>query len=95
MLTEQEAVAHLNEKIAKKDIKQSTSRYLAKIEVLKSRLEQHQAELENHQEAIRRLEMEIQRSKGAISMLLELAAEEEGMLSDVAEPPDNSQDTSK
>lgn len=62
---------------------------------MKSRLEQHQAELESHQEAIRRLEMETQRSKGAISMLLELAAEEEGMLSDVAEPPDNLQDTSK
>jgi translation initiation factor 2B subunit (eIF-2B alpha/beta/delta family) len=85
MFTEQEAVAKLNEKIAKNNIKPSTSRYLSKIEVLKSLLSKRQAELENLKNAIRASEQEIQRLQGGISVLLELAAEDEGMLSGVAE----------
>lgn len=87
MLTEQEVVAHLNEKIGKNDIKPSTSRYLAKINDLKSLLKQRQAELESLKDKIEVLEVDIQRSKGAISILLELSAEDEGMLTDVAKTP--------
>jgi len=87
MLTEQEVVAHLNEKISKKEIKPSTSRYLAKIEVLKTILTRQQAELDELQSKREKVEADIQRSKGAISILLELAAEDEGMLSEVAETP--------
>jgi len=85
MLTEQEVVAQLNDKIAKNNIKPSTSRYLAKINDLKSLLEQQQAELESLKSKIESVEATIQRSKGAISILLELAAEDEGMLTDAAE----------
>lgn len=87
MLTEQEVVAQLNEKIAKSETKPSTSRYLAKIEVVKSLLKKQLAELKSFQEKIASLELEIQRSKGAISILLELSAEDEGMLPDVVETP--------
>ena len=88
MFTEQEAVARLNEKIAKKEIKQSTSRYLAKIEALKSILERQQSELKSLLARKEQLEADIQRSKGAISILLELAAEDEGMLTEAAELPE-------
>jgi len=87
MLTEQEAVARLNERIAKKEIKSSTSRYLAKIEALKAILQRQQAELKDLSSRKEQLEAEIQRSKGAISILLELAAEDEGMLTEVVETP--------
>jgi len=87
MLTEQEAVARLNEKIASKEIKPSTSRYLAKIEALKAILDRQQAELKDLQVREKQVDAEIQRSKGAISILLELAAEDEGMLTEVAEAP--------
>lgn len=80
MLTEQEVIALLNEKIAKKEIKPSTSRYLAKIEVLKSLLTKQQTELAALQNELNKVETDIQRSKGAISILLELAAEDEEML---------------
>lgn len=87
MLTEQEVVAQLNELIAKNSIKPSTSRYLAKIKDLKSILEQQRAELESLKSKIESVEDTIQRSKGAISILLELSAEDEGMLTEVAETP--------
>jgi len=85
MLTEQEVIAQLNEKIINKDIKSSTTRYLTKIEVLKSLLIKQQAELESLKAKIETADMNIQRSKGAISILLELVAEDEGMLTSVAE----------
>jgi hypothetical protein len=56
MLTEQEVVAQLNEKIAKKEIKASTSRYLDKIEVLKALLIEQQAELKDLQDRINQVE---------------------------------------
>lgn len=87
MLTEQEAVAKLNEKILKKEIKPTTSRYLAKIETLKNILKKQQSDLKDLVARKELLEADIQRSKGAISILLELAAEDEGMLSDVVETP--------
>ena len=86
MLTEQEVVAQLNELIAKNNVKPSTSRYLSKIEDVKSILTQQQAELDSLKNKIKSVEVTIQRSKGAISILLELSAEDEGMLS-VAETP--------
>ena len=80
MLTEQEVIVLLNEKIAKNEVKPSTSRYLAKIKVLKSFLIKQQTELAALQNELDRVEIDIQRSKGAVSVLLELAAEDEEML---------------
>ena len=91
MLTEQEVVAHLNAKIAEGKIKPSTSRYLAKIQQLKSLLEKQQAELDSMKEEMKKREVDIQRSKGAISILLELAAEDEEMLTEVAETKDKTE----
>lgn len=85
MLTEQEVIAQLNDKINNKDIKPSTSRYLAKIEIMKTILEKQQIELDGLRDKERAIELDIQRSKGAISILLELAAEDEGMLSKTVE----------
>ena len=61
--------------------------YLAKIEALKAILQRQQSELKDLSNRKEQLEAEIQRSKGAISILLELAAEDEGMLSEVVETP--------
>ena len=88
MLTEQEAVAKLNEKIAKSDVKQVTRRFLSKIELLQSRLAAQNAEMDELDRKKKAVEVEIQRIKGAISILLELAAEEEGMLAEVSENTD-------
>ena len=80
MLTEQEAAAQLNNKVSSGEIKPSTKRLLEKIAVLQSRLTTQQTELVKIREMDNKSNIEIQRLKGAISVLLELAAEEEGMI---------------
>jgi len=90
MLTEQEAIAQLNEKIAKKTLKPTTGRYLAKLKFLEEQLKTHQDQIKELTDKITGLESEILRTRGAISMLLELAAEEEGLLTDNQEIPDKS-----
>jgi len=83
MLTEQEAVAQLNDKIAKGEVKSTTRRFLQKIETLQSQLLAQDAEIRELDVKKAKIETEIQRLKGAISVLLELAAEDEGMLAEV------------
>lgn len=90
MLTEQEAIAQLNEKIAKKQIKPATMKYLAKIKFLEEQLKTHQNQIKELSDKISGTENEIVRVRGAISMLLELAAEEEGLLADNQENSDKS-----
>lgn len=80
MLTEQEAIAQLNERITKKQLKASTERFLAKLKILEDSLNSSQNQIKDLTNKIRELESEILRTRGAISMLLELAAEEEGLL---------------
>lgn len=92
MLTEQEALAVLNNKIAKEEIQESTKKYVQKINVMNEIVKTQKASLAEKQAEIVALEKDIQRSKGAISILLELAAEEEGLLS-MTENPNNSDNT--
>jgi SMC interacting uncharacterized protein involved in chromosome segregation len=89
MLTEQEAVAQLNDKISKNQIKATTKRYLDKIKALQNNIEQYNEELRKIEEQKRTLDKEIERTKGGISILLELAAEDEGMLEILANSPIN------
>jgi hypothetical protein len=79
MLTEQEAVAKLNEKIEKERVSKETLRLLNKIKLLQDRLGSETSELNTIREKEKELESEILRIKGAISILLELAAENECM----------------
>lgn len=89
MLTEQEAVAQLNDKISKNEIKPTTKRFLDKIKVLQGNIEQHNEELRKLEEQKKALDKEIERIKGGISILLELAAEDEGMLEVITNSPSN------
>jgi predicted nucleic acid-binding Zn-ribbon protein len=80
MLTEQEVAAYINEKLAKKELKDSSVRYANKLRALESILNSHNDALKDLSESVRNIELEIQRTKGAISMVLELVAEEEGLI---------------
>ena len=95
MLTEQEAIAQLNEKIAKKQVKASTGRFIAKLKILEDLLNSHQKQINELTDKIKGIESEMLRTRGAISMLLELAAEEEGLLSNNQVIPDKSSSTAK
>ena len=65
---------------AKGNLKPGTSKYLDKIKALKDILQKGQDDLTELKNSIIALEQNILRTKGAISILVELAAEEEGML---------------
>lgn len=87
MLTEQEVLAVINEKLGKDELKPSTMRYINKIKVLDNLLKEHQASFKSLTSQAQAADLEIQRIKGATSILLELVAEEEGLLA----KPENSQ----
>ena len=57
----------------------------------RDRLKKQYAELDDLKSKEKQVEIDIQRSKGAISILLELSAEDEGMLTDVAEPTETTE----
>jgi predicted RNase H-like nuclease (RuvC/YqgF family) len=84
MLTEEEAVVQLNERVSKNNIKDATKRFLVKIKKLQGNLELYQAEIEKLEKQKKSIEKEVERTKGAISVLLELAAEDEGMLAEIS-----------
>ena len=69
MLTEQEAVAKLNEKIAKSDVKSMTKRFLAKIETLQSRLAAQNAEIEELEDAL----VLVRRPEGEVPLAYQIA----------------------
>jgi len=84
MLTEEEALAQLNEKLSKNEIKETTHKYIEKLKILESMLTKQKASLEELKSKVKLSESEINKTRGAISMLIELAAEEEDMLPKVA-----------
>jgi hypothetical protein len=87
MLTEQEAIAQINERITKKQLKPSTEKLITKLKTLENLLNNDQNQIKDLNNKIRELDAEMLRTRGAISMLLELAVEEEGLL-DNQETPD-------
>jgi hypothetical protein len=81
MLTEQEVAEVINKKIADKTLKASTAKYVEKLKVLQGILKAQQTALEELKKKVVFEEEQALRTKGAISVLLELSAEEEGLLS--------------
>jgi len=82
MLTEQEVMAYLNEKIAKNELKPEVQKYVDKLKKLEEILSTQTKSLTELQEKARVLELDIQRIRGAMSVVMEMAAEEEGLLAD-------------
>lgn len=80
MLTEQEALAQLTEKLSKGELSENTKKYIEKLKYLNSLLNTQQSAAEDLNKKIQIIERDIYKTRGAISILLELAAEEEGML---------------
>lgn len=80
MLTEQEVLATINQKIKDKQLSPATAKYVEKMKILQNLLETHQNSANDLKKKVLEEESEIQRLKGAISMLLELSAEEEGLI---------------
>ena len=80
MLTEQEVAEVINKKIADKTLKAATAKYVEKLKVLQGILKAQQGALEELKKKVVFEEEQIIRTKGAISVLLELSAEEEGLL---------------
>lgn len=91
MLTEQEALAVLNEKITKNELKESTKVYVQKINKMNEMIKNQKASIVEKQSEIEKMESDLHRLNGAVSMLLELAAESEGLISEPENPnnPDN------
>ena len=80
MLTEQEVAEVINKKIADKTLKSATAKYVEKLKVLQGILKAQQGALEELKRKVASEEEQVIRTKGAISVLLELSAEEEGLL---------------
>jgi len=80
MLTEQEVTAYLNEKIAKNELKPETKKYIDKLMALEKLLTTQVTSLKDMQEKAKALELDVQRIRGAISVVIEFAAEEEGLI---------------
>lgn len=81
MLTEQEMVQHLRDKTNDKTILDETKKYVAKLNAMNDILLKQREGLDVLQSKIAETERNIQQSQGAISMLLELSAESEGLVS--------------
>lgn len=86
MLTEQEVMAYINDRVERGGLKPGTMRLIDKMRLLNKAKQEKQQELSNIMSQVRAVEDDIVRLRGAISMLIELSAEEEG-LSDI---PNNS-----
>lgn len=80
MLTEQEVLAHINDKIAKNQLKETSNKYVEKLKVLQEILQSHQKNIEDYKQKLTTEETQSMRTRGAISILLEMLAEEEGLL---------------
>ena len=80
MLTEQEVLATINQKIKDKQLSPTTAKYVERIKILQSMLKDRQDSVDGLEKKILEEKSEIYRLKGAISILLELSAEEEGLI---------------
>jgi SMC interacting uncharacterized protein involved in chromosome segregation len=80
MLTEQEVAAYINDRLSKNTLNSSSLKYTNKIKSLEKILESHTDKLNSLNSQIKNIELEIQRARGAISILLELVAEEENLI---------------
>jgi peptidoglycan hydrolase CwlO-like protein len=86
-MTEQEVITKLNELIAGNNLKENTAKFVNKIKTLDNQLVSLQNEVKTATDKIKGIETEMIRIRGAISALIELAAEEEGLLAPPEAPP--------
>ena len=87
MLTEQEVIAVLNEKLSKNEVKPETMRFINKLQSLEKMIQEQATNMKSLTDQVAALQDEVKRTRGAKSMLLELIAEEEGLISDQPEEP--------
>jgi hypothetical protein len=90
MLTQQEAIAQLNDRIVKSKLKPTSAKLIAKIKFLEEQIAARLLEIKSFSYKIKELENEVLRTRGAVSILLELAAEDEGLLTEDSETLDKS-----
>lgn len=79
MITEQDVIEYLNEKVAKGELGSTTHKYVVKLKELETLKKMQQNEVDRLHSDLKRAENEMWRIKGAIAAVLELAAEEEGL----------------
>jgi len=95
MSVSQEVIVELNKRIKEDKVKPITNKYIIKIRMLESNLKTKQAKIEELLGKIKQIDNEIVYTDGAISILMELAAEEEGILLKPAELSDKINDPPK
>lgn len=78
MLTEQEVVAYIN---GKADLKPGTKRLIDKLKLLEAALKEKERTLEELRKQSKLIENDLFRLRGALSVLIELIGEEEGLIS--------------
>jgi hypothetical protein len=81
MLTEQEVIAHIN---SKTELKPGTKRLIDKLKLLETAMKEKDAVLEELRRQTKANENDLFRLRGATSVLIELIAEEEGLISNPA-----------
>lgn len=80
MLTEQEALAIINDKIKNNTLKPESQKYIDKLkdlEELQAKQQKYKADLQSKLDEIN---SSLNKTRGAISVILEMAVEEEGLL---------------
>lgn len=87
MLTEQEVLAYIN---GKSDLRPGTQRLINKLKLMRQAIQDKDREHKGLQSDIRIVEDDILRLRGAISLLIEMIAEEEGLISELNQNPDQS-----
>lgn len=92
MVTEQDVVEYLNKATSEegKGLKDSTQIYIKKLKELENLQKIQQEDLQSLRLRLKGVEDDLMRTRGAISVVLELAAEEEGL---ITPPTQNSTDS--
>lgn len=80
MVTEKDVIEHLN-RVARDDssLNPNTRRYVQKLRELEQLQSIQQQELDSLRQNVKNAKEGLQRTRGAISVILEMAAEEEGL----------------
>lgn len=80
MLTEQEALAIINDKIKNNTLKPESEKYINKLKELEDLQNKQQKVKAELQSRLTEISNALHKTKGAISVVLEMAVEEEGLL---------------
>ena len=80
MITEIDVIEHLNKKVEADELTPTLKRYVTKIKELENLKKIQEKELAGLKAQIKQVEDSLLKTQGAISVLLELAAEDDGLL---------------